>query len=251
LGAPDDAFFTPDGKTIIANAGEEQTVTAIDRATSTIAWQVGHHRVRGTAPGYFSEPDDAVPFPDGTIWVADIRNCRLVHLSGTGEWLGVRGDGRCQHSPPNSFAQPNGVFPRPDGSSVVTEIGGSWVSWYNPDFTLRWAATTPARYASDAVPYPDGTVLVVDYSLPGAAYRIDSKGKVLWSYRPTGADRLNHPSIAIPLASNRVAICDDWGDRIVIVDPSTNHVVWTFTGEGPTRLFRPDGLDYLPAAAAG
>ncbi len=247
FGAPDDAFFTPDGASVVANAEGSQTVTAIDIASSTVLWQVGHNGVRGRAPGYFSEPDDAVPYPDGTIWVADIRNCRLVHLSATGDWLGTRGSAACVHNPPLSFDDPNGAFPAPDGSSVVTEIGGSWVTWIKPDGSVLWSVRSPASYPSDAVPYPDGSVLLTDYSSPGAVYRIGPTGQVLWSYRPTGAASLDHPSIAIPLASNRVAICDDWGSRILVVDPTTNTVVWTFTGQGASRLSHPDGLDYAPA----
>ncbi|HYA00111.1 MAG TPA: PQQ-binding-like beta-propeller repeat protein [Candidatus Binatia bacterium] len=246
FGAPDDAFYTQDGRTVIANAEGSQTVTAVDVATSTVLWQVGHNGVRGTAPGYFSEPDDAVPSADGSIWVADIRNCRLVHLGSGGAWLGTIGGGGCRHDPPGSLDLPNGAFPAPDGSRVITEIGGSWVTWLNPDGTVRWSTRSPALYPSDAVPYPDGSVLLTDYSYPGAVYRIDSSGKVVWSYRPRGASSLDHPSIALPLAANRVAVCDDWGNKVLIVDPTTNTVVWTFTGQGSTRLSLPDGLDYLP-----
>ena len=246
FGAPDDAFFTPDGRDIIANAEGSQTVTAIDRSTGTILWQVGHNGVRGRGTGYFSEPDDAVPGPSGDIWVADIRNCRLVELGPGGQWLGVRGNETCVHNPPVSFAEPNGAFPTPGGSMVVTEIWGSRVTWLNPDGSVRWSVRTPAAYPSDALAYPDGSVLLTDYSNPGAVYRISPTGQVLWAYHPTGAAGLDHPSIAIPLASNRVAICDDWGSRIEVVDPSTGQVVWTFTGQGSSRLSFPDGLDYLP-----
>lgn len=246
FGAPDDAFFTPDGREIIANAEGSQTVTAIDRAAGTILWQVGHNGVRGRGTGYFSEPDDAVPGPNGDIWVADIRNCRLVELGPGGQWLGVRGNETCVHNPPVSFAEPNGAFPTPGGSMVITEIWGSRVTWLNPDGSVRWSVRTPAAYPSDALAYPDGSVLLTDYSSPGAVYRISSTGQILWSYRPVGAARLDHPSIAIPLASNRVAICDDWDNRIQVVDPTTGQVVWTFTGQGSSRLSLPDGLDYLP-----
>jgi DNA-binding beta-propeller fold protein YncE len=247
FGAPDDAFVTPDGSTVVANAEGSQTVTAINRASGTVLWQVGHNGVRGSTTGYFSEPDDAVPYPDGTIWVADIRNCRLVNLSDAGVWLGTRGSGACRHDPPIAYDEPNGAFPAPNGSTVVTEIGGSWVTWLKPDGTVQWSTRSPAAYPSDALPFPDGSVLLTDYSSPGAIYQINSAGAVLWKYRPTGAAGLDHPSIAIPLASNRIAICDDWDSRIVVIDPTTNTVVWTFTGQGATGLSYPDGLDYLPA----
>jgi outer membrane protein assembly factor BamB len=247
FGEPDDAFLTPDGNTVIANAEGSQTVTAINRTTGTVLWQVGHNNVRGHTTGYFSEPDDAVPYPDGTFWIADIRNCRLVHLGPGGEWLGTLGSGSCTHHPPASFAEPNGAFPAPDGSMIVTEIWGGWITWINPDGTVKWSVRGPAAYPSDALPYPDGSVLLTDYESPGAVYRISPTGQVLWSYRPTsGPGELNHTSIAMPVASNRIAICDDWDNRIIILDPTTNTIVWTYTGPASKPLNTPDGLDYIP-----
>ncbi|MGA7987048.1 MAG: PQQ-binding-like beta-propeller repeat protein [Candidatus Dormiibacterota bacterium] len=246
FGAPDDAFYTANGATIIANSEGHQTVTAIDRATGTILWQVGRYNVRSSAVGYFNEPDDAVPQADGTIWVADIRNCRLVHLSAAGAWLGTLGNRVCRHHPPLSFAEPNGAFPSPGGSLIVTEIGGSWVTSLLQGRTVAWAVRTSVRYPSDAMQMPGGSVLLTDYSLPGAVVRLSSTGTTLWYYRPAGAAELNHTSIAIPLASNRVAICDDFHSRIVVVDPANDQVIWTFKGSGAFRLFYPDGIDYEP-----
>jgi outer membrane protein assembly factor BamB len=246
FGAPDDAFYSADGTTIIANSESRQTVTAIDRATGTILWQVGKYNVRSSAVGYFNEPDDAVPQADGTIWVADIRNCRLVHLSAAGAWLGTLGDRACRHNPPRSFADPNGAFASTGGSLIVTEIGGSWVTSLTPGGPVAWSVRAPVRYPSDAMQLPGGSVLLTDYSSPGAVVRLSTTGKTLWYYRSSGAAELNHTSIAIPLASNRIAICDDFHSRIVVVDPATDQVIWTFTGSGSSRLFYPDGIDYEP-----
>ena len=193
FGAPDDAFYTANGQTIIANSESHQTVTAIDRATGTILWQVGKYNVRSNAVGYFNEPDDAVPQTDETIWVADIRNCRLVHLSAAGGWLGTLGNQVCRHNPPVSFADPNGAFPAPGGPLIVTEIGGSWVTLLTPGGPVAWSVRAPVHYPSDAMEMPGGSVLLTDYSLPGAVVRLGSSGKTLWYYRPSGAAELNTP----------------------------------------------------------
>ena len=105
----------------------------------------------------------------------------------------------------------------------------------------------PAAYPSDAMALPDGSVLLTDYSSFGAVLRVAANGTVLWRYAPSGAGQLNHPSIAIPLASNRIAICDDFGNRIIIVDPTTSRVVWEWSGNAAYHLVRPDGLDYRPS----
>src|ERR1700730_10673134 len=192
FGAPDDAFYSADGRTIIANAESRQTVTAIDRATGTILWQVGKFNVRSSAVGYFNEPDDAVPQQDGTIWVADIRNCRLVHLSAAGAWLGTLGNRACRHNPPHSFAEPNGAFGTTGGSLIVTEIGGSWVTSLTPGGPVAWSVRAPVRYPSDAMQMAGGSVLLTDYSLPGAVVRTSTTGRTLWYSRPSGAAELNH-----------------------------------------------------------
>ena len=111
---------------------------------------------------------------------------------------------------------------------------------------MAWSVRAPVRYPSDAMQMAGGSVLLTDYSLPGAVVRLSSTGRTLWYYRPSGRAELNHTSIAIPLASNRIAICDDFDSRIIVVDPATDQVIWTFTGSGASRLFYPDGIDYEP-----
>ncbi|MDE3113456.1 MAG: PQQ-binding-like beta-propeller repeat protein [Chloroflexota bacterium] len=242
----DDAFYTPDRSEIIANAEDDQVVIAIDVATAQLRWHAGVPGVRERGAAGFNTPDDAVPALDGTIHVADIRNCRIVHLGAAGAYLGAVGDGVCRHDPPRSFASPNGAFPTADGGLVVTEINGSWVDWLRPDGTLDAAVHTPAAYPSDAMAYPDGSVLLTDYSKPGQVIRMTREGKVVWRYRPSGAAALDHPSIALPLAEDRVAVCDDYGGRVLIVDPNTDEVVREYTSVGGVHLDLPDGLSYRP-----
>jgi hypothetical protein len=245
LGPPDDAFYTTDGSAIVANSENGQGAMAVNRITGAVIWQIGSYLHRGGDLTHFNSPDDAVPAADGTVWMADIRNCRLLHLNGaTGTVIAVLGGHGCSHNPPRQFSEPNGAFPTPDGSLVITEISGSRVTWLNADGTVRWSHQVPAGYPSDAMAYPDGSVLLTDYSSVGSVLRIAADGTVIWRYSPRGAAQLDHPSIAIPLASNRIAICDDFNNRIVIVDPTTSAVVWQWSGGTTTRLLRPDGLDY-------
>jgi outer membrane protein assembly factor BamB len=248
LGAPDDAFYSPDGSSILLSSEDGQGAMAITRTSSAVLWQIGTLGRKGGDLTHFSNPDDAVPAADGTVWMADIDNCRVLHLDGdTGAPTAVLGGHGCKHNPPPQYATPNGAFPAPDGSLVITEIGGSWVNWLNPDGTVRWSHRVAVAYPSDAMPEPDGSVLLTDYSNPGQVVRIAADGTVLWRYRPTGKEQLNHTSIAIPVASNRVAICDDLNNRIVVVDPTTSTVVWQWSGSGSYHLLHPDGIDYRPS----
>jgi hypothetical protein len=59
-------------------------------------------------------------------------------------------------------------------------------------------------------------------------------------------------SIAIGLPNGDVCISDDYGDRVFIVDPATNAVVWQYglknsPGHTVGHLYIPDGLDFQPA----
>ena len=100
---------------------------------------------------------------------------------------------------------------------------------------------------------PSGNVLVVDYSNPGAILRVSPQGRVLWRYGPrSGPGRLDHPSLAIPLADGTIALNDDFRHRVIVVDPRTNRIVWQYGttdvgGQEPGLLFIPDGIDVIPA----
>jgi DNA-binding beta-propeller fold protein YncE len=112
--------------------------------------------------------------------------------------------------------------------------------------SLIWATQAPVSYPSDALAYPDGTVLLTDYTAPGKVIRMTSTGRVVWDYAPRATQTLNHPSIAIPIATNRVAVCDDYNNRVVIVDPTTKSVVAVYSSPDGMPLHHPDGLAYRP-----
>jgi len=104
-------------------------VSVIDIATRRIMRSYGHPATPGSAPGFFSHPDDAMLLPGGDLLLADIVNCRILLLS-PGPWHVVRQlgtTGGCGHDPPAAFGSPNGVFPLDDGTFLVTEIAGNWV----------------------------------------------------------------------------------------------------------------------------
>ncbi len=82
---------------------------------------------------------------------------------------------------------------------------------------------------------------------------MDRTGKVLWRYGPTqGYGRLDHPSLAMPLPNGDIAVNDDFRDRVVVIDPRLNRIVWQYghtdlAGTAPGYLNIPDGMDFIPA----
>jgi len=255
--AADDAFLSPDGKTIVANEEMRQVIVRIDIATRRIVWEYGRYGVAGSGPGELNTPDDAYPLANGDVVVADIGNCRIIQINHakhiTRQWGTT---GVCRDNAPRSYGSPNGDTPLPDGGLLITEIKGSRVVRLDKAGHVVFDIHVPTRYPSDAHLDAKGNILVVDYSNPGAIIRLDVHGHVLWRYAPrSGIGRLDHPSLAIDLTSGLVAVNDDFRHRVLIIDPKTNRIVWQYghtdtNGRAKGYLFTPDGIDQIPPAIA-
>jgi hypothetical protein len=249
---PDDAFFAPGYRSITINEEYNQTMSQIDLKTHRIVWSFGHPGVRGSAYGYLSNPDDAYLLPSGLFMVADIQNCRVLFVNRAKKVVREIGHaGSCGHNPPQGLSSPNGATPLPDGGVLVTEIGG-WVDRISKAGRLLWTIRTPTTYPSDAQLLPNGNVLVAGFNTPGRVDEITPAGRVVWTYAPTGQWSLDRPSLAERWPNGMIAITDDWHHRVVVVNPKTKQVVWSYghlnqPSSAPGYLSKPDGLDLLPA----
>ncbi|HEV2953796.1 MAG TPA: PQQ-binding-like beta-propeller repeat protein [Candidatus Dormibacteraeota bacterium] len=247
---PDDAFYSPFKDKISTNEEFEHTIQVIDKQTNTVTWTYGTPYQTGSGPNHLNGPDDAFLLPDGRLIAADIMNCRVVFIKPDATTTQVGHTGVCRHDPANGYlAAPNGDAP--DSTYlhlVVTEIQGSYVDVFSlTDLTLEYSFHSPATYPSDAELQPDGTFILTDYVTNGSVYRVDKTGKLLWSY----SVGLDHPSIALGLPNGFVCVSDDYGNRVQIIDPATNKVVWQYgvknvPGATAGHLNTPDGLDFLP-----
>ncbi len=139
-----------------------------------------------------------------------------------------------------------------DGHYLVTEINGDWVDKIGLNGTVYWSMHPPGvSYPSDTNEISPGRYLTVDYSDPGQIVIFNAAGKTLWRFAPTGPDALNHPSLALPLPNGDILCTDDWNDRVIIIDPHTNKIVWQYghtgsPGSALGYLHTPDGIDLLP-----
>jgi hypothetical protein len=138
------------------------------------------------------------------------------------------------------------------GNTLVTEINGNWVDVLAPDGRHLLSTHPPGfSYPSDTNEVRPGLLLSVDYASPGAIETFTPGGRLQWRYAPSGAGALDHPSLALPLPNGDVLVNDDRNDRVIVVDPRTNRVVWQY---GHTRapgsregfLNNPDGVDLAP-----
>lgn len=256
LPVPDDAFFSPDGTQIVATEEDAFAISVIDVAKERIVYRYGKVGVAGSGPNRLWNPDDAFVLPNRWILSADIKNCRVIlirpgaHRVARAFGSAVRG---CTHDPPGMFGSPNGVFPLRNGHYLVTEINGAWVnemtlsghvvrSWHPPGVS----------YPSDTNEVHPGLYVTVGYQSPGVLETFDRSGRVHWRYRPRSANGvLDHPSLALPLPNGDFLLNDDYNDRVIVIDPRTNRIVWQYghtgvAGARPGYLSQPDGVDLAP-----
>ncbi len=248
----DDAFLSPDGRTITANEENANLVVRIDVASRKIVWEYGHYFRAGSGAGYLDTPDDAYPLANGDVMVADINNCRILEIapdkSIVRQWGHTR---QCRQDPPAYLDKPNGATPLPDGGVLITEISGSRVIRLDAAGHVLFDIRVPAAYPSDAQLDADGNVVLADYSLPGAVLCVSPSGRLLWRYGPSsGHGLLDHPSLAVPLAGGLVALNDDFRARVLILDPRSGRIVWQYgstdrPGRAAGQLFQPDGIDMV------
>ena len=253
---PDDAFFTQDGREIVATQEDDYVISVIDVATHRIVYRYGTPGQPGAGPNQLDNPDDAMQLPDGDLITADIKNCRVV-LIGPGAHQPAMTFGettnQCYHAPPLRWGSPNGAFPMANGHYVVTEINGDWVDELGLDGTVYASAHPPGiSYPSDTNEVSPGVLVTVDYSNPGKLETFDWSGHLLWRYQPLPGDpQLDQPSLAFPLPNGDFLMNDDYNHRVVVIDPRTDRIVWQYgvtgkPGSAPGYLDKPDGVDLAP-----
>ena len=247
---PDDAFFSPDGKYIIATQEDDFVISVISVATHKIVYRYGTPGVPGSGPNHVNNPDDALLAPGGDIVSADIKNCRVITIAPPAHHLLHaigQGGGGCVHQPPHRFGSPNGAFPLTDGHYLVTEINGDWVDEMSLTGQVSWSTHPPrVLYPSDTNEIYPGRYVTVDYSNPGQVVEFDSRGRLLWRF-----GGLNKPSLGLPLPNGDILVNDDFNNRVIVIDPVTHRIVWQYghtgvAGSKPGYLHDPDGVDLTP-----
>lgn len=252
---PDDAFFTPDGRRIVATQEDNFVVSVIDVARHRIVYRYGTPGAHGAAANHLYNPDDAIMMRNGDLLSADIKNCRLIVVHPPSHRVARQfgQTGHCLHAPPLSYTSPNGAFPTRSGGTVITEINGDWVDLLDPAGRLLGATHAPGfSYPSDTNEVRPGVLLSADYVKRGAVETFDFSGRLLWRYGPRpGRGTLNRPSLALPLPNGDILVNDDYNHRVVVIDPNLNRIVWQYghtrhRGHAPGYLNIPDGVDLAP-----
>ncbi len=251
---PDDVFFTSDGKKLVVTESENQMLGIIDIASRKITFEYGVSGKSSTKAGFLHNPDDAMMMSDGRIITADIANCRILFIDpATKKTTQFGKTGSCYHNPPTRYGSPNGAFPMANGNLLVTEINGDWVDEVTTTGKVIWSAHAPkVYYPSDSNEVSPDLYVTVDFVKNGSIVEFNSKGKLIWQYKPKESLALDHPSLATALPNKQIIATDDANHRIIVVDPATNKVVWQYGVKGKAGskqgyLNNPDGLELAPA----
>jgi hypothetical protein len=247
---PDDAFFSADGKEIIATEEDDSVISVINIAEHRISYRYGTPGVPGSGANHVSNPDDAMLLPGGDMLSADIKNCRIIVVRPPAH-RPVRIIGQtsnvCWHDPPRRFGSPNGAFPMTNGKYLVTEINGSWVNAVSLSGHVSWSTHPPGvSYPSDTNEVYPGLYLTADYSTPGQVVEFTAAGQLRWRF-----GGLDHPSLALPLPNGDILVNDDYNHRVIVIDPVSSRIVWQYghtgvAGSKPGYLNNPDGVDVTP-----
>ena len=255
--APEVAWFSPDSKQVVVASEDTHILYVIDIVTHRIVSTYGTAGTAGWGANQLSTPDGVVMLPSRELMVPDSGNCRIILIPAGATAISrqIGTTGSCAHQPPTTLSDPSGLFPMTNGNYVLTEGVGHFVSEMTPAGKIVWTVQVPgvsAIYQTDEIG-PD-RYLTVDHVVAGKVLTFNHSGKVLWSYAPTGAQSLNKPSLAIGLPNGDVMISDKVNNRLLVVDPRNNRVVWQYghtgvPGSGPGFLNNPTGMDLYPPNA--
>jgi hypothetical protein len=250
---PTDVYFGPYRGSIAVTQRGAFVVLTLSVASGALQYVYGKPGQPGAGDNRLRNPQAAHLIANGRLVVADEANCRVLLLAPPStrptKVLGQAGD--CAHDPPSRLSYPDAIFPTRGGKFVVTESTG-WIDLLTKGFALFRAL--PLHGFSDpfdANEYAAGKLIVTSHSYIGAVEELSTTGAVLWRYGPaSGPGRLRDPSLSQGLPNGDVLVCDSGNDRIVVLDPQTNAIVWQYghtgvAGSRPGYLDSPDSAVLL------
>jgi outer membrane protein assembly factor BamB len=258
--SPSDAYFSSSGRSIVVTQHLNAVVLLRGVDSGRIDYSYGHANTPGSGDDRLRDPQTGHLTATGQIVIADLGNCRILFVRKPSHIPASHlGTGSCVHAPPTTFAEPDAAVPTSDGGLVVTERNPGWIDVLSKTGTLV-SQTRLANFSQpyDANEFAPGKLIVTDRTHPGtveelsAATGSGTAGKVIWTYSPkSGAGELKDPTLAVVLADGDVLVADSLNDRVIVIDPKTNKIVWQYghtatPGSAAGYLHTPESVDLLP-----
>jgi uncharacterized protein (TIGR03663 family) len=204
--------------------------------------------------------------PDGTLYVADSRNHRIVHFSADGKLINTWGnfaDGNTDvtKAPGGTFNEPWGVAVGPDGSVYVSDTWNGRVQKFDATgkFIKQWGSFGQADATNTSPLYgPRGISVDINghvYLADTGNKRImvfDSEGKVLTQIGSEGfaVGQFSEPVDAKVDAQGNVYVTDTWNQRVQVFSPSPDGKTFTPLRQWPIENgWKSQSLDNKPYIA--
>ena len=209
----------------------------------------------------FNAPRDIATAPDGSLFVADSRNHRIVHLDPQGLFLNAWGgygnvlDGEV---PGGLFNEPWGLAVGPDGLVYVADTWNHRIQVFTSEgeFLRMWSTFDvlgivdgfwgPRGIAVDK----DNRVFVTDTGKQRVVI-FDSQGNYLTQFGSLGleAGKLDEP-VGIDIAEDgRVYIADTWNYRVQVFAPDATGLQFQSVNMWDVDAWSSDTLDNKPFLA--
>ena len=223
--------FSPDGRFVVATDDRLSLIERIDYQARSVTWRFG-------GAGVLNAPTRAHLLADGDTIVADDRNCRELTIDGTGKVVATWGSkqtGYClTDTAAGRFGYPAGDEPQSNGDTLMAFGSGDRIALLSPTGSVLWDVASPnlyGGYVAAAAMGPDGQVLVTGRGNPGAVVLFDpATGRVAWQYHvASGAGALADPTQAGVLPGGDVLVADTGNNRVIVIDPHTDAIVWSYT----------------------
>jgi len=209
----------------------------------------------------FNAPRDIATAPDGSLFVADSRNHRIVHLDAQGLFLNAWGgygnvlDGEV---PGGLFNEPWGVAVGSDGLVYVADTWNHRIQVFTPEGEfLRMWSTFDAAGVVDGFWGPRGIAVDKDnriFVTDTGKQRVvifDSQGSYLTQFGSLGLDagKLDEP-VGIDIADDgRVYIADTWNYRVQVFAPDASGLQYQSVTMWDVDAWSSDTLDNKPFLA--
>ena len=212
-----------------------------------------------TTAGPFNAPRDVAVAEDGSLYVADTLNQRIIHFSQTGEVLKQWGGPSSQDAAEQgTFREPWGIAVAPDGSVLVADTWNHRIQKFdaNGKFLAEWGyfgqAEQPDAFwgPRDVVVDNEGKVYVTDTGNKRVVI-FDLKGNYITQFGTAGMERgmLDEPvGIAVDKEGN-VFVADTWNQRVQVFKPDSTGTLYVASLEWEVAGWYGQSTDNKPYLA--
>jgi len=207
------------------------------------------------ATGNLNAPRGVIAAPDGSIYVADTGNSRVVKFDQAGQvvatWGSKTPDGQTPAAP-GTLNEPWGVAVDAQGNVFVADTWNHRVQKLdaNGKFLSEWSTAGQGNAEPNRLWGPRGIAVSADgrvYVTDTGNKRVvvfDANGKFLFGFDTSGDGRLDEP-VGIALGpDNKVYVADTWNSRVAVFSTDGK-----FMTSWPVQGWISDSLDNKPYLA--